>query len=137
LSLIIDSSITLAWYFADEQTKASRAVLMRVAQQGAVVPPLWWFEVANGLQMAMRRRRVDSSFRDRALLHLGTLGIDSDSDSETHAWTATVKLADRHALTIYDAAYLELAQRRRLDLATLDNALIRAAQAEFVTTIGS
>ena len=137
MSLIVDSSIALAWYFTDEQTKASHAVLMRVAQQGAVVPPLWWFEVANGLQMAMRRRRVDSDFRDRALLHLDTLGIISDSDSETHVWTATVKLADRHALTIYDAAYLELAQRRRLDLATLDSALIRAAQAEFVTTIGS
>ena len=137
MSLVVDSSITLAWYFKDEQTAASRAVLGRVAEGGAVVPGLWRFDVANALQTAVRRKRVDVGFCDRALAHLGTLGIATDIESEGHAWSASVKLAERHMLTVYDAAYLELAQRRRIPLATLDTALIRAANAELTTVVGT
>jgi predicted nucleic acid-binding protein len=137
LSLVLDSSITLAWYFRDEQTPAARAVLQQVAESGAVVPALWRFEVPNGLQMAVRRKRVDTEFRDRALMHLATLAIAIDSESEAQAFAATVGLADRHGLTVYDASYLELAQRRRLELATHDRDLARAARAELVAVIGS
>ncbi len=137
MSLVIDGSITLAWYFTDERTEASHAVLRQVAEEGAIVPALWRIEVANGLQMAVRRKRVDAHFRDRALAHLGTLDIMTDTEGEAYAWSTSVQLAERHALTVYDASYLELAQRRRLRLATLDMALIRAGRAELVAVIGT
>ena len=137
MSLIIDSSITLAWYFIDEQTAASRAVLKQVVENGAIVPTLWRFEVANALQMAIRRKRIDIGFRERALAHLGKLEIAVDSESDAQAWSASLKLSERHGLTVYDAAYLELAQRRRLSLATLDAALVRAGREELVPVIGS
>ena len=68
MSVVIDSSITLAWFFADQRTAAADAVLTRVAESGAVAPSLWRLEVANALQMAVRRNRIDSSFRDATLL---------------------------------------------------------------------
>ena len=120
MSLVIDASITLAWFFEDEATQAADRVLRRVTDESAVVPSFWRFEVANVLQSAVRRRRADDAFRDRVLSHLARLAIVTDEASEIRAWSATVQLAQRHLLTVYDAAYLELAQRRRLPLATLD-----------------
>ena len=129
MSLVVDASLTLAWYFEDERTPAIDALLDRVAQNSAFVPSLWRLEVVNGLQTAVRRRRIDNAYRDNALQQLGLLPIAVDADTGAHAWTTTLGLADRCALTIYDATYLELAQRRALPLATLDRALRSAAQA--------
>ena len=129
MSLVVDASLTLAWYFEDERTPAIDALLDRVAQNGAFVPSLWRLEVVNGLQAAVRRRRIDHAYRDDALQQLGLLPIAVDADTGAHAWTTTLRLADRCALTIYDATDLELAQRRALPLATLDRALRSAAQA--------
>ena len=67
MSLVIDSSMTLAWYFEDEKTAASIAVLNRVAEAGAIVPALWHFEVPNGLQVAVRRGRITLAYRDASL----------------------------------------------------------------------
>jgi predicted nucleic acid-binding protein len=134
--LVIDASATLAWCFHDEQTSKSRGLLREVVSRGAIVPPHWRFEVANGLQMAVRRQRIDIAFRDLTLADLGALDISVDSESEGQAWTTTVALADRHGLTIYDAAYLELAQRRRVSLATLDEGLVRAARASLIAVVG-
>ena len=128
MSLVLDASLTLSWFFADERTAESDALLDRVTTQGALVPPLWRLEVANGFLSAIRRQRIDPNFRDRALLHLSHLPITTDPDSDHHAWTTTLRLADRFALTIYDATYLELAQRHGLPLATLDAPLRKAAE---------
>ena len=130
MSVVLDSSAALSWHFEDEQTKSMLGLLQRVVESGAVVPSLWRYEVANGLQVAVRRKRIDAAYRDRALANLAALDIACDAESETHAWSATVRLAERHGLTVYDAAYLELAQRRWLALATLDLTLARAAEAE-------
>ncbi len=137
MSLVLDSSMTLSWCFKDERTDASQAVLRRVAEDGAVVPALWRFEVANGLQMGLRRRRIDAKNRDLLLANLAGLDVAVDPESDVQAWSATVKLADRHSLSVYDAVYLELAQRRRLELATLDRQLTDAARVELVPVIGS
>ena len=67
MSLVIDSSMTLAWYFEDERTTASIAVLNRVAEAGAVVLALWRLEVLNGLQVAVRRGRINIAYRDASL----------------------------------------------------------------------
>ncbi len=79
--------------------------------------------------MAMRREPIDAAFRDRALAHLADLPIAVDPETNAHAWTTSLRLADRFDLTLYDAAHLELALRRRAPLATLDEALRSAAAA--------
>jgi predicted nucleic acid-binding protein len=107
-----------------------------VTNTGAVVPSLWRLETANGLQVAIRRKRIDVAFRDLALTHLAHLPITIDPETDAQAWTTTLQLADRFQLTLYDAAYLELAQRRALPLATLDSALRPAAAALRLTLLG-
>ncbi|HKC30522.1 MAG TPA: type II toxin-antitoxin system VapC family toxin [Burkholderiales bacterium] len=134
--MVIDASLTLSWYFEDERTPAADTLLDRVTSTGAVVPSLWRLETANGLQVAIRRKRIDVAFRDRALTHLTRLPITVDAETDAYAWTTTLQLADRFQLTLYDAAYLELAQRRALPLATLDSALRPAAEALGLTLLG-
>lgn len=136
MSLVIDSSITLAWLFEDERTAGADAVLARVAEAGAVAPPLWRLEVANALQMAVRRQRIDPAFRDASLADLGTLEVKIDSETDRQAWTATLELAERCRLTLYDAAYLELAHRLGFPLATLDRELRAAATMLGVALLG-
>ena len=129
MTIVLDASLALSWYFEDERTAAADRLLDRVAGAGAVVPGLWRLEVANGLQMAIRRRRCDVAFRDRALTELSCLPITVDRETDAVAWTAALRLADRCRLSLYDATYLELAERRRLALGTGDRALRAAATA--------
>lgn len=129
MSLVIDASLTMTWYFEDEATAATEALLDVVAKSGAVVPPLWRLEVASGLQSGIRRKRIDAAYRDASMADLGRMPITVDPDTDIYVWTTTLRLADRYRLTIYDACYLELAQRRSLPLATLDAELRAAAQA--------
>jgi predicted nucleic acid-binding protein len=136
MSLVLDASLTLSWYFEDERKSAVDAVLDQVAADGAVVPSLWRIEVANGFQTALRRKRIDADFRDRALQHLGLLPIAVDAETDTYVWTSTLQIADRFGLTVYDAAYLELAQRRSLPLASLDKELSEASRALGVPILG-
>ncbi len=136
MSLVLDSSATLAWIYSDETTAAIRQVFDQVVGQGAWVPALWRLEVANVLEMGVRRGRHDSVFRDAMLEDLALLPIRLDPDTDQHAWGATRRLASRHRLTIYDAAYLELALRRSLPLATLDKDLRSAAEAESAIAVG-
>ena len=128
--------MTLAWYFEDEKTAASIVVLNHVAEEGAVVPALWHLEVLNGLQVAVRRGRITAGYRDASLDDLGALVIAIDLETTRQAWVATLSLCERSGLTAYDAAYLELAVRCRLPLATLDGELVRAAKAENVPLVG-
>ena len=127
MSLALDASLTLSWYFEDERTKEADRLLDQVSESGAMVPAIWRLEVANGLQVAIRRKRCDVAFRDRALVALGALPIAVDPDTAEFAWTTTLRLADRFRLSVYDASYLELAQRRGWPLGTLDGALRKAA----------
>jgi predicted nucleic acid-binding protein len=135
--LILDSSATLAWIYGDETTEAIHRVFDAVADNGAVVPALWRLEVANSLTMAVRMRRIDLDFRRAALADLALLDITTDQQTDSYAWTDTLNLADHFNLTVYDAAYLELARRRMLPLATLDQELATAAAAVGVTVLGS
>ncbi len=128
MSLVLDSSVTLAWIIPDETTDEIGEVFEEIADAGAVVPALWRLEVANSLTVALRRGRISESLRAAALADLAFLDITVDAATDAHAWGSTLHLADRLGLTLYDAAYLELAQRRALRIATLDTALIAAAQ---------
>lgn len=128
MSLVLDASVALAWCFQDEVSARAERALDAVAQSGGYVPSLWRLEVANALQMAVRRSRMTTAQRDQALEDLSGLAITVDAETEAYAWSTTLKLAERFNLTLYDAAYLELAQRRSLPLASLDEALCVAAQ---------
>ena len=136
MTLVLDSSATLAWVYADETTAAIRRVFEQVADDGAIVPALWRLEVANSLTIAVRRGRIDADFRQAALTDLAFLDITADHHTDARAWNETLALADRFRLTLYDAAYLELARRRDLPLATLDRELRNAARALGVTLLG-
>lgn len=136
MSLVLDSSATLAWIYGDETTDAIRAVFELVADSGAVVPALWHLEVANSLTVALRRNRIDPELRRAALADLALLDITVDQHTDGRAWNETLHLADQFRLTLYDAAYLELARRRSLPLATLDRDLRAAATAIGTRTLG-
>ena len=128
MSLVLDSSATLAWIYSDETTDPIRRLFDAVADDGAVVPALWRLEIANSLTVAVRRGRIDANFRRAVLSDLALLDITTDDHTDVHAWGETLSVADRFQLTVYDAAYLELAQRRNLPLATLDHELRVAAK---------
>jgi predicted nucleic acid-binding protein len=134
--LVLDSSVTLAWVYGGETTTTVREVFAAVVSDRAWVPSLWRLEVANVLEMGVRRGRHDSGFRDATLSDLLLLPITTDAETDLHAWRGTLSLASRHGLTLYDAAYLELAQRRRLPLATLDSDLRIAGEREGVPLLG-
>jgi predicted nucleic acid-binding protein len=136
VSLVLDCSVTLAWIYGEEATEAVRGVFDRLTSAGAWVPSLWRLEVANVLEMGVRRGRHDAAFRDATLADLALLPIRLDSETDQHAFGATTRLASAHRLTVYDAAYLELARRRDAPLATLDNDLRAAARAEGIALLG-
>ena len=137
MSLVLDSSATLAWIYAEETTNAVRHLFDIVAEDGAVVPAIWRLEVANSLTVAARRGRIDIEFRNAALADLALLDITTDPQTDAYSWTTTLSLADRFRLTLYNAAYLELAHRRSLPLASLDEELRAAGRALGIPLLGA
>ena len=136
MSLVLNSSVTLAWVYGDETTEAISHVFDLLSESGGWVPGLWRLEVANILEMGVRRGRHDADFRDSTLADLALLPIRLDPETDQQAWGATARLAERHRLTLYDATYLELALRRGLPLATLDQDLRAAATFEKAELLG-
>ena len=137
MSFVVDNSIALAWCFEDEQPEPVMNLLDRVTETGAFVPSLWPLEALNGLLIAERRRRINTGLRRRLADFLRELPITIDTETTDWAWTATVELAERLRLSVYDASYLELAMRRKLPLATLDKDLIKAAKASGTIVLGT
>jgi predicted nucleic acid-binding protein len=137
MTFVVDSSVALTWCFPEERTPATAALLDRVADFGAIVPSLWPLEVLNALMMGEKRKRIDFAKRHELIDWLRLLPITLDAETAAQAWTTTNHLAQRHRLTLYDAAYLELAQRLDLPLATLDADLRAAANALGVPLLGA
>lgn len=127
--VVLDSSAAVQWFVPDERNSAAQKLLDRVIDDGAVVPIHWTIEVGNALLIATRRSRIVAAQRNDAIAQLINLQITIDRETLDRLWTTTLPLSDRYDLTLYDACYLELAQRRALPLATLDAGLRRAAQA--------
>ena len=136
MSIVVDASMTIAWLFRAERAELPQAALRRVAREGAVVPSHWRLEVANVLRNAVRRKQCDEGYATRSLQRLGRLRIVVDPETDAHAWNETRRLSLEHGLTLYDAAYLELAMRRGLSFAVLDTALIDAAHHVGVEILG-
>ncbi len=129
-ALVLDCSAVLPWIFHDEKSAATDRLLDDLtAGAQAWVPALWHLELGNVLLGAQRRGRIDQAGVEAFLAQLGVYGIAVDAETIGRAWGKTLDLAVQHKLSTYDAAYLELALRRHLPLATLDTDLIRAARA--------
>jgi predicted nucleic acid-binding protein len=135
--LVLDVSLSCAWCFADEANAEAWAILERLQTQRAHVPALWLWETANVLVQAERRGRISPAAIRTYLGLLEGLPISVDQPSTASAWHDTLALARSHRLTSYDAAYLELALRRSLPLASRDQALQAAARAEGVPLLPS
>ena len=125
--IVLDASITADWLLADEFDPRATAALAWLRRDGAIVPPLWHYEVRNALLTAERRGRVTQTDASERLDALKGLPILTDQEV---GLPEAFELARRHRLSFYDALYLELATRHAAPLATLDAALARAALAE-------
>ena len=132
MAFVLDASITACWAFQDEDHPDAALALDQMRTEEAVVPCLWWFEVRNILVVNERRRRIAESDTTAFLLNLSRLRVRLDRLPEGDA---VLRLARTHRLSVYDAAYLELAQREGLPLATLDADLRRAAAEEGVALL--
>ena len=128
-SFVLDCSITLAWFFEDETDAYADAVRDSLASVSAVVPSLWPLEVANALLVGERRKQTTEAKATAFLTLLKSLPITTDDETATRAWQEALHLARARNLSAYDAAYLELALRLGLPLATLDRPLTAAAKA--------
>jgi len=136
MSFVVDSSVAMAWVLADEATPAADALLDSLGSgPQALAPALWAWEVVNVLLSIERQKRATPAAVASALARLRALPIELDPEGPALAFHTTRDLAARHRLTAYDAAYLELALRLGLPLATLDHDLRRAARAERVTVL--
>jgi predicted nucleic acid-binding protein len=132
MAFVLDASITACWAFQDEDHPDASLAFERVRTEEAVVPSLWWFEVRNILIGNERRRRIAESDTAAFLLNLSRLRIRVDRVPNEGA---VLRLARTHRLSVYDAAYLELAQRESLPLSTLDADLQKAAAGEGVALL--
>jgi predicted nucleic acid-binding protein len=126
--LVIENSVAVAWCFPDEQDDYSQSVLGALSSERAIVPDLWHLEVATTLVVGERRKRSTQANTVTWLGFLAMLPITVDDETKVHAFGDTLNLAREHNLSVYDAAYLELAMRRALPLATLDDKLKAADQ---------
>ena len=135
-AFVVDCSIAMAWLFNDEATPKTAVLLNRLATQTALVPAWWFIEITNVLAMAERKGRIKPTESDAFIADLSKLGIERDDEAPDRAFTHLLALCRRHRLTSYDAIYLDLAVRRNLPLATLDDALRKAAHKVGVRLLG-
>ncbi len=137
MSFVVDNSVAMAWCFDDEATQTTDGLLLRVMDGGAHAPLLWPVEALNVLLTAQRRGRITREAHRNCADFLHTLPIALDTKTVAQAWAVANLLAERYSLTLYDAVYLELAQRLELPLATLDADLRSAAKALDVSLLGA
>ena len=136
MSIVLDNSVTMRWCFGDGSSgdldyaaKLARALRTETAE----VPAIWGLEVANVLARAESTGKLPASMMSTFLSTLRKMRIHPDPETATHALTDTLSLARKYKLSAYDAAYLELAMRKQLPLATLDVDLRKAAKRADVT----
>jgi predicted nucleic acid-binding protein len=132
MAFVLDASVTACWAFDDEDHPDASLAFDRMRAEEGVVPGLWWFEVRNILIVNERRRRITESDTAAFLLSLSRLRIRVDRVPDENG---VLRLARAQRLSVYDAAYLELAQREGLPLATLDADLRKAAAGEGVALV--
>ncbi len=121
---VVDASVGFSWVYDGQATPETHRLLNEIAEGTlVVVPSFWYLEMANVLLTAQRRRKVTALQRRAALGQLAALQLTVDDEAARNAFGQISELADKHGLTVYDAAYLELALRRKMPLASRDEAL--------------
>jgi predicted nucleic acid-binding protein len=133
MPFVVDPSVALCWLMPDERHTVAELAYRRIAHDPALAPGLWWYELRNIMIVNERRGRLDGATTARALQLIRAVPVTMDSSADEDV---LLHLARQHRLSVYDAAYLELALRRGALLATLDRALTIAARAEAVPLIG-
>ena len=135
-AFVLDTSIALKWFLADEDDRADSLILLKSISETSrpVVPWLWFYEMGNALTVAVRRNRIAIEQLEEILQMLEQMPIDIDPPDRADLLRLS-HVARKHTLTTYDAAYLSLALREKLPLATADQALKKAALAEGLTLI--
>lgn len=133
---VVYASATLAWCFRDEAVVWVDDLFRKLTLKSeAIVPRHWAFEVANAFVIAMRRGRITKQDLYRAFQDLRALPIYTEMTNDAAIFTTLVPLAEKHELSVYDAAYIELALRSRLPLATLDQDLQAVAVSVGIQTL--
>jgi len=133
MPFVLDASVAACWALQDEQHIYADLARERIVTDPAIAPSLWWFEMRNILLIKERVSRITEAESAIFLGWMNRLGVELDRAPQS---SEVLRLARRYKLTVYDAAYLELAQRNRVPLATLDANLVDAAKAEGVPIIG-
>ena len=133
--LVLDASVALSWVLPDESNARADAVLERLEAEPVFVPQLWTLEISNALLAAERRGRIGEAQVQRGLTALLALPISVETAEAAQVFASTLALARQHGLSVYDAAYLDLAIRLALPLATLDGNLARAARKSGVEVV--
>ena len=126
--LVLDASVALSWCFKNEATATADRVLERLATEAASVPAIWHLEIANVLALSERRGRITPANTSEFIALLETLGVVIDAETPSRALGRVLDLARAERLTAYDAAYLELAMRLGIPLASKDADLCDAAE---------
>jgi len=133
---VLDASVVLTWCFPDEEVRKAEEISERIALgDKLVVPAFWRHEVLNALLMGEKRKRLTNELIQSFLDDLERLPVEIDAPAAGIVFHATHALCRKHGLTAYDAAYLELAMRNGIALATADDALERAARAEGIEIV--
>jgi predicted nucleic acid-binding protein len=135
IACVLDSSVALSWCFENESSDAAYRLLDRIRAEPAAVPNLWHVEVANVLVLAERRRRITLAETAEFIALLESLQISVDDETSSRAFSRVLDLAREERLTAYDAAYLELAMRLGVPLASKDDDLCDAAERVGVTVL--
>lgn len=136
MSFVLDNSVAMRWCFENAAHPYADGILNRLAAgEDALVPVLWFYEASAVLAREQNRGTIAASKADQFIAELKTLRIAADAESAARVFDDVHRLALDHRLTSYDAAYLELALRHGLPLATLDDELIRASEAAGVTVL--
>ncbi len=126
--LVLDASVALSWCFKNEATAAGDRVLERLGDKAASVPAIWSLEIANVLTLTERRGRITPANSSEFIALLETLDVVVDEETPSRALDRVLDLARAERLTAYDAAYLELAMRLGIPLASKDADLCDAAE---------
>ena len=135
-SIVVDASAALAWCFEDEASSWTDGLLQRLSQgDQMVVPAHWPTEILNGLVVASRRKRIHTGQPALFWSEFSRFPIETEPALAGSRAQTVLALADEHSLTVYDAAYLELAHRRQLPLGTLDADLGKAAGLEGIVLL--
>jgi predicted nucleic acid-binding protein len=135
-AFVVDCSVAMTWLFGDEATSKTADLLNRLAVETALVPAWWFVEIANVIALAERRGRISQAQSAAFIADLGVLDIERDEHGPARAFDYLLPLCRKHRLTSYDAIYLDLAVRRKVPLATLDDDLRSAAKKMGVPVLG-